>query len=68
MSMNPQQILTQMMNNSRIANNPMAQNLMNMARSGNTQGIEQIGRNMARERGIDFDKAFSEFRNQFGMR
>lgn len=68
MTMNPQQILTQMMNNSRIANNPMAQNLMNMARSGNTQGIEQIGRNMARERGIDFDKAFSEFRNQFGMR
>ena len=57
-----------MMNNSRIANNPMAQNLVNMARSGNTQGIEQIGRNMAKERGIDFDKAFSEFRSQFGMK
>lgn len=66
--MNPQQILMQMMNNSRIANNPMAQNLVNMARSGNTQGIEQIGRNMAKERGIDFDKAFSEFRSQFGMK
>lgn len=66
--MNPQQILSQIMNNSRIANNPMAQNLVNMARSGNTQGIEQIGRNMAKERGIDFDKAFSEFRSQFGMK
>lgn len=66
--MNPQQILMQMMNNSRIANNPMARNLVNMARSGNTQGIEQIGRNMAKERGIDFDKAFSEFRSQFGMK
>ena len=66
--MNPQQILMQMMNNSRIANNPMAQNLVNMARSGNTQGIEQIGRNMAKERGIDFDKAFSEFRSRFGMK
>ena len=63
--MNPQQILMQMMNNSRIANNPMAQNLVNMARSGNTQGIEQIGRNMAKERGIDFDKAFSQFKGQF---
>lgn len=66
--MNPQQILMQMMNNSRIANNPMAQNLVNMARSGNTQGIEQIGRNMAKERGVDFDKAFSEFRSQFGIK
>ena len=66
--MNPQQILIQIMNNSRIANNPMAQNLVNMARSGNTQGIEQIGRNMAKERGIDFDRAFSEFRSQFGMK
>ena len=66
--MNPQQILTQMMNNSRITNNPMAQNLVDMARNGNTQGIEQIGRNMAKERGVDFDKAFSEFRSQFGMK
>jgi hypothetical protein len=66
--MNPQQILMQMMNNSRIANNPMVQNLVNMARSGNAQGIEQIGRNMAKERGVDFDKAFSEFRSQFGMK
>lgn len=66
--MDPQRILMQMMNNSRIANNPMTQNLVNMARSGNTQGIEQIGRNMAKERGIDFDKAFSEFRSQFGMK
>lgn len=66
--MNPQQILSQMMNNSRLANNPMAMNILGMAKSGNMQGIEQIGRNMAKERGVDFDKAFSEFRSQFGMK
>lgn len=62
---NPQQIVMQMMNNPQIANNPMAKNMLEMAKSGNLQGIEEMGRNIAKERGIDFDKAFSDFKNQF---
>lgn len=62
---NPQQIVMQMMNNLQIANNPMAKNMIEMAKNGNLQGIEEMGRNIAKEKGIDFDKAFSDFKSQF---
>lgn len=62
---NPQQIIGQMMNNSQIAQNPMARNIFEMAKNGNIDDIEKIGRNIAKEKGIDFDKAFSDFKNQF---
>jgi hypothetical protein len=62
---NPQQIVMQMMNNPQIANNPMAKNMIEMAKNGNLQGIEEMGRNIAKEKGIDFDKAFSDFKSQF---
>lgn len=62
---NPQQMVMKMMNNPQMANNPIAQNMLNMAKNGDLQGIEEMGRNIAKERGIDFDKAFNDFKNQF---
>ena len=62
---NPQQMVMKMMNNPQMANNPIAKNMFNMAKNGDLQGIEEIGRNIAKERGIDFDKAFNDFKNQF---
>lgn len=62
---NPQQMVMKMMNNPQMANNPIAKNMLNMAKNGDLQGIEQMGRNIAKERGIDFDKAFNDFKNQF---
>lgn len=65
---NPQQIIGKMMNNSQITQNPMAKNIFEMAQNGNMAGIEKIGRNIAKEKGIDFDKAFADFKNQFPMK
>ena len=62
---NPKQIVMRMMNDPQIANNPMAKNMFEMAKNGNLLGIEEMGRNIAKERGVDFDKAFSDFKNQF---
>ena len=62
---NPQQMVMKIMNNPQMANNPIAQNMLNMAKNGDLQGIEEMGRNIAKERGIDFDKAFNDFKNQF---
>lgn len=62
---NPQQMVMKMMNNPQMANNPIAKNMLNMAKNGDLQGIEEMGRNIAKERGIDFDKAFNDFKNQF---
>ena len=62
---NPQAFIQQMMNNSQIMQNPMAKNIIDMAQKGDVEGIEQMGRNIAKEKGIDFDKAFSDFKKQF---
>lgn len=42
--------------------NPMIQNLMDLAKKGDTVAIEQIVRNIAKERGIDYDKEFNSFK------
>ena len=62
---NPQQFLQQMMGNSSVMKNPMAKNAIQMAQKGDSKGIEQMARNLCKEKGIDFDKSFSDFKNQF---
>lgn len=45
--------------------NPIINNLMKLAKSGNKSEIEDIARNMCKEKGIDFDKEFSSFMENF---
>lgn len=63
---NPQQLMLSILEQ-RSQNNPMYQNLMMLAKNNRTSDIEQIARNLAKERGIDFDKEFNAFRRQFGL-
>ena len=56
----PQKIVEQM-----VGNNPMMANLIKMANSGNTSGVENFARNMFKEKGRDFDKEFNEFKQKF---
>ena len=62
---NPQQM---MLNVLQQGNNPMSQNLFNLAKQGNTAQIEQIARNLCAQRGMDFDKEFNSFKQQLGIR
>ena len=68
MKAGPQQFIQQMMGNNQIMNNPMVKNAVGMAQNGDLQGVEQMERNLCKEKGIDFDKAFSDFKNQFPLR
>lgn len=61
---NPQQLLMNILNRES-QNNPILNNAMNMAQSGNSKGLEQLARNLAAQRGIDFDKEFANFSRQF---
>ena len=45
----------------------MGDNLISLARSGDQRGIEQIARNIAAQRGMDFDKEFNAFRKKYGL-
>ena len=61
---NPQQFVMNMLNEK--ANfNPVYKNLVDLVRAGDTKGIENIVRNIAEEKGINFDKEFNSFKQMF---
>ena len=59
-SKTPKQALQNIVGNS----NPMFNNLMQMANKGNNKEIETFARNVCKEKGIDFDKEFTNFMSQ----
>lgn len=61
---NPQQLLMNVLQ-SQGNQNPILNNAINMARNGNTSGLQLLARNLASQKGLDFDKEFSNFKNQF---
>ncbi len=62
---NPQQLIMSFLQQQ---NNPIANNLLQMAQNGNTSGIEQIARNICAQKGLDFDKEFNSFKQQLGIK
>lgn len=58
MDMNIQQMLANFMSKNQ---NPMFNNLIDMAQRGDSKGVETFARNLFKERGRDFDKEFAEF-------
>ena len=45
-------------------NNPIINNAINMAQNGNSSGLQMLARNLAAQRGLDFDKEIANLRNQ----
>ena len=60
---NPQQMVEQMIQ-SMGGDNLMLGNLIQMAKNGNKQNIEQFARNICKSKGIDFDNQFADFMKQ----
>lgn len=53
-SKNPQTFVYQYIkSNPQLSSNPIMQNAMHMMETGDTHGIEILGRNLCREKGID---------------
>lgn len=63
-SKNPQDMVLNMLEE-RANQNPMFKNLATLVKSGDTQQVETVVRNIAREKGIDFDKEFNSFKQMF---
>lgn len=63
---NPQQLAMSMLED-RASANPFAANLLNLAKDNKATEIEMVARNMCQEKGIDFDEAFSNFKNTLGF-
>lgn len=56
---NPQEFLT---NYIKQNSNPMINNLMEMARKNDKQGIENFARNFFQQKGINFDDIMNQFK------
>lgn len=63
---NPQQMLMGMLTQ-QSGNNPMMKNVLEMVQKNDAAGVEQLARNLAKEKGINADDAISQIRQQFGM-
>lgn len=63
---NPEQMMLQFLQQ-QAQQNPMGQNLLSLAQSGNTADIEKIARNICAQRGVDFDKEFAAFKQSLGL-
>ena len=65
---NPQTFIQQMMNNNQFTQNPMIRNAIQMYQSGDTQGLQAMAENLAKERGTTVDDMKSQIMAQFGMK
>ena len=63
---NPEQIMISMLERSA-QGNPFMGNLLQMAKNRDAAGIENVARNIAKEKGIDYDKEFNSFKQMFGL-
>lgn len=61
---NPQQLIMNILQQQG-GDNPILNNAMNLAQRGNVSGLEMIARNIAQQKGLDFDKEFNNFQSYF---
>lgn len=65
---NPQAFIKQMMNNNQIMGNPMAKNAMDLLQKGDTQGLQKMAENLAKEKGTTVDEVKNNIMQQLGMK
>lgn len=63
---NPEQMMMWVLE-TKMKGTPMGDNLINLARQGNTGEIERIARNLVSQNGMDYDKEFKAFRQSIGL-
>lgn len=63
---NPEQMMMWVLE-TRMKGTPMGDNLIQLARQGNTKEIERIARNLVAQNGMDFDKEFKAFKQSIGL-
>ena len=63
---NPQQFMQQMMGNNQIMSNPIMKNTLGMVQSGNMKGVEELARNLCKEKGLNADDVFNQIKSRFG--
>ena len=63
----PSALVSNMVDEAASQGNPIMQNLAGLIKEGKTDEIEKVVRNIAKERGVDYDKEFKAFKNAFKL-
>lgn len=63
---NPQQLVMSILEQG-VSGNPLYENLFALAKANNGKEIENVARNMMKEKGLDFDKEFNSFKSSLGL-
>ena len=67
--MNPMQmIINKMMNSPQMQNNPIARNALEMYRSGDVKGLQNMAENICKENGTTTEDVKNKIMQQFGMK
>jgi hypothetical protein len=66
MKAGPKQFIQQMMGNNQMMSNPIMKNTLEMAQQGNMRGVEQMARNLCKEKGLNADEVFNQVKGKFG--
>ena len=64
---NPQQLMISVLEN-QMSDSPVGQNLLTLAKEGNSAAIEQFARNIFEQNGRDFDSEFANFKKTLGIK
>ena len=68
MNVNPRCLLSSMMNNPQVMNNPMAASVLNSYRAGNSEELSKVTGNIFQEYGTNVDDVRKQFSQQFGLK
>ena len=64
-NMNPRNIAMQLLGQN---NNPIFNNLIDMANKGDTKGVEEFARNYMKSQGRNYDEEFNKFKSMFNSK
>lgn len=63
---NPEELINNFIQ-AQLGGTPMGQNLLGLVQSHDTASIEKIARNICQQKGLDFDKEFTAFKQNLGL-
>lgn len=67
MNFNPMNMIVNKLKQRMGNNNPMMNNVIQMAQNNNVNGLEQFARNLAKEKGVDIDDYYNQACQMLGV-
>ena len=64
---NPHQFIQNILGNNQIMSNPMAKNAVELMQKGDAQGVEQMARNLCKEKGLNADEVMQQIKSKFNL-